>query len=83
MAFLVQYHVHSDLRGLGLLLPVSCMITYLVIYEKNFKSHVQFADWCARAKICNSAEYSVLQALQFQEVSARRMLPGGTGISHN
>jgi hypothetical protein len=34
----------------------------------NFESHVQFADWCAPVKIFNSAEYSVLQALQFQEV---------------
>jgi hypothetical protein len=49
----------------------------------NFESHVQFVDWCAPDKISNSLEYSVLQALQFQEVSVRCVLPGGTGISHN
>jgi hypothetical protein len=50
---------------------------------RNFESHVQFADLCASVKISNSAEYSVLQALQFQKVSVRRMLPGGAGINHN
>jgi hypothetical protein len=44
------------------------------------ESHVQFADWCAPVKISNSAEYSVLQALQFEEVRVRRIIPGGTGI---
>jgi hypothetical protein len=48
-----------------------------------YESHVQLADWCTPVRISNSAENSVLQALQFQEVSARRMPPGGTGISHN
>jgi hypothetical protein len=32
---------------------------------------VQFADKCAPVTISSSAEYSVLQALQFQEVSVR------------
>jgi hypothetical protein len=31
-------------------------------------------------RISNSAEYSVLQALQFQEVSVRRILPGGRSV---
>jgi hypothetical protein len=34
-------------------------------------------------RIFSSLEYSVLQALQFQEVSVRCVLPGGTGISYN
>jgi hypothetical protein len=38
--------------------------------------HVQFADWCAPVKISNTAKYSVLQALQFQEVSVHCILPG-------
>jgi hypothetical protein len=45
----------------------------------NFESHVQFADWCAPVKISNREEYAVLQALQFQGVNVRRILPGGTG----
>jgi hypothetical protein len=43
---------------------------------------VQFLDWCAPVKFSSSAEYSVLQALQFQEVSVRRIFQGGTRISH-
>jgi hypothetical protein len=44
---------------------------------------MKFAGWCAPVKISNSAEYFVLQALQFQEVSVRLTPPGGTGVSHN
>jgi hypothetical protein len=66
----------------SLLLPVSCII-YLFIRVRNFDSHLQFADWCAPVKISSSAELSVLQVLQFQEASVRRVLPGGTGTSHN
>jgi hypothetical protein len=46
----------------------------IVTHVKNFECHVQFADWCAPVKVSNCAVDSVLQALQFQEV---------TGISHN
>jgi hypothetical protein len=63
------------------LCPVTC--SYIVIHLRNFDSHMQFADWCALVKISNSAEYSVLQALQFQAANVRRIHPGGTGISHN
>jgi hypothetical protein len=46
---------------------------------------VQFAVWCAPVNISSmsSAEYSVLQELQFQEVSVRHILPGETRIRHN
>jgi hypothetical protein len=54
----------------------------VVIHVRNFESHVQFADQCAPVKVSSSAEYSVLQALQFQEVSIGQILPGGTGRSH-
>jgi hypothetical protein len=55
----------------------------LVIYVRSFGSHVQFAARCAPVKISNSAECSVLQALQFQKVIVRPVLPGGTDVSHN
>jgi hypothetical protein len=41
---------------------------------------MQIADRCAPVKVANSAENSVLQALQFHQMSVRRKLPGGTGI---
>jgi hypothetical protein len=44
---------------------------------------VQFADWCASVKGSNSAEHSVLQALQFQVMSVHRILSGETGLSRN
>jgi hypothetical protein len=50
---------------------------------RNLESHMQFADWCAPVKISNSAEYSVLQELQFQKASVCCVLPGGIDISHN
>jgi hypothetical protein len=56
--------------------------SYIVLYIWNSESHVHL-DWCAPVKISNSTEYSVLQVLQFQEVSACRILPGGAGLSHN
>jgi hypothetical protein len=31
----------------------------------------------------NSVVYFVLQALHFPELSVHRILPGGTGVSHN
>lgn len=49
----------------------------------NFERHVQFADPCANVKVSSSAECSVLQDLQFQEVSVRCILTGRTGVSHN
>jgi hypothetical protein len=51
--------------------------------HKEFQKPHVFANWYAPVKISSSAEYSVLQALQFQEVSFHLILPGGTGISHN
>jgi hypothetical protein len=57
--------------------PYSAQFSYIVTYVTNFDSHVQFADWCAHVKISNSAEYSVLQALKFQEASVRRTLQVG------
>jgi hypothetical protein len=45
--------------------------------------HLQIADWYAPVKIFSSAEYSVLQALQFQKVTVCHIFPGGTGVSHN
>jgi hypothetical protein len=53
------------------------------MHVRDFESHVHFGDWCAPLKISNSAEYSLLQALQFKEVNVHRKLPGGTGLSHN
>jgi hypothetical protein len=44
------------------------------MHVRNFESHVQFTDWCARVKIFNSADYSLLQAVQFQEASVRRQV---------
>jgi hypothetical protein len=58
-------------------------LVMLITQVRNFESHMQFADWCSSPKISSSVEYSVLQALQFQEASGRRIPPGGTGISHN
>jgi hypothetical protein len=43
---------------------------------------VQIADRCAPVKFANSADNSVVQALQFHQTSVRRKLPGGTDISH-
>jgi hypothetical protein len=79
---IVQYHIQLDFDGLGLLLPVSCIITYLVILVRNFESHMHFADQCVPVKISNSAEYCVVQALQFQGVIVCYVLSGGTGRSH-
>jgi hypothetical protein len=58
------------------------LVIRIVIHVRNYESHVQFTDWCAPVKISNRVEYTVLQALQFHGVSVRRILPGGTGISH-
>jgi hypothetical protein len=44
---------------------------------------MQLADWFASVKVPSSAQFSVLQELKVQEVSVRRMLAGGTGVSHN
>jgi hypothetical protein len=49
----------------------------------DFEGHTQFADQCVSVKLASSAETAVLQALQFQEVSVRRMHPGGTGSNFN
>jgi hypothetical protein len=73
---LLQYQVHLDLHGLGFIL-------HKLYSHTRKESHVQFADWCVPVKVSNSAEYSVLQALQFQEVNVSRMITDGTGISHN
>jgi hypothetical protein len=43
---------------------------------------MRFADRCASVKVAHSAENSVLQALQFQELSVRRVLSCGTGVSY-
>jgi hypothetical protein len=43
---------------------------------------MQISDLCVPAKVANSAENSVLQALQFQELSARCILLCKTGINH-
>jgi hypothetical protein len=43
----------------------------------NFESHVPFAYQCAPVTVANSTENSVLQELQFQDVSVRRILAGG------
>jgi hypothetical protein len=41
----------------------------------DFESHVQFADQCAPVKVAaNSAANSIMQTLQFQEVSVRPTL---------
>jgi hypothetical protein len=42
---------------------------------------MHFADHCASVKVSNRAKNSVLQALQIQKVSVRRILPGGAGMS--
>jgi hypothetical protein len=68
-----QYHVCLGLHSLGLLLPVSCIINSMVIQARNFENHVQFADLYAPLRVYSSAENSVLQALQFQEVSVCHM----------
>jgi hypothetical protein len=44
---------------------------------RNFESQMQMA---VNVKFANSAENSVLQALQFHQISVPRKLPGGTGI---
>jgi hypothetical protein len=44
---------------------------------------MQIVDRCAPVKIASSAVNSVLQALQFRQISVRRKLPGGTDISHD
>jgi hypothetical protein len=54
---------------------------YVIIHVWNFQRHLQIADRRAPDKIANSAENSVLQALHFHQMCARRKLPGGTGIS--
>jgi hypothetical protein len=44
---------------------------------------VQFLDRCAPVKISSSAEYSILQALQFQPAMVCRIPPCGKGRSHH
>jgi hypothetical protein len=44
---------------------------------------MKFAALCTPVKIFSKAEYCVLQVLQFQEISFRRILSGGIGMSHN
>jgi hypothetical protein len=61
----------------------AAQFNFIVVHVRNFEDHVQVVDWCAPVRISNSAEYSVLQALQFQEVNVHRILPGGTSIGHN
>jgi hypothetical protein len=39
-------------------------------------------DQCAPVEIAIRAENSAAQALQFEEVSVRRILPGETGINN-
>jgi hypothetical protein len=72
-----------DLYGLGLLLPVFCIISHVAIHVRDSESHAQFADWRAPVKVSSSLDYSysILQTLQFQ-VSTRRLLPSGTGMNH-
>jgi hypothetical protein len=41
---------------------------------------MQIADRCAPVEVANSTKNSVLQVLQFHQVSVRRKLRGGTGI---
>jgi hypothetical protein len=55
---------------------------YEIVCLKNFESHMLFVDLCAPVKIANSAQKSVLQALQFQEFIIRRVVPGETDINH-
>jgi hypothetical protein len=55
-------------------------LNLVVIRVRNFESHLQFGDRCAPVEISNSAENSVLKALQFQELSVRYVLSAGTGI---
>jgi hypothetical protein len=43
---------------------------------------MQIANRCAPIKITNNKENSILQALQFQRVTVRRKLQGGTGTSY-
>jgi hypothetical protein len=45
-------------------------------------SHIHFADQCASVRISYGVEISILQMLQFQELSICRVFPGGTDISH-
>jgi hypothetical protein len=42
---------------------------------------MQIVDLCAPVKVANSAENPIPQTVEFEEVSARRTLPGGTGIT--
>jgi hypothetical protein len=79
---ILQLHVHLNLHDFGWLLPLSCIISCLIAHVRNFESHMQLEDRCAPVKIYSSAESSALLALQFQEVSVRSILPGGTSINY-
>jgi hypothetical protein len=52
------------------------------MFGRNVESRVRFADWCAPVKISIEAVYYVPQALLFQGVNFRRILPGGIAISY-
>jgi hypothetical protein len=60
-------------------------IKYLIVVidVRNFASLLQFAVIHAAVKFSSSADCSVPQALQFQDVNVLHILPGGSDLSHN
>jgi hypothetical protein len=52
---------------------------YEIVHERNFERHVFLADRHAPVTVAVGTEVWVLQALQVQEKSVRRILTSGTG----